>query len=58
MGLSNVTLKIFENSRNIDCQSHGCHYLRGEEIAQSLASVSVMRVVRVRAWLDPLVTER
>ena len=33
-------------------------YARGGEIAQSLASLSVKRAVRVHAQLDPLVTER
>ena len=34
------------------------HVSGGGEIAQSLASLSVKRVVHVRVWLNPLVTER
>ena len=30
----------------------------GGEIAQSLTSLSTKRVIWVRAWLDPLVSER
>ena len=28
MGLNNHTLKVFENNRNVDPQSHGCQYFR------------------------------
>ena len=27
MGLDHCTLKIFDNNRNVDPQSHGCHHL-------------------------------
>ena len=65
----NIVCGVFSAFKSTLCHVFSAHeahlpktnvsmYSGGGEIAQSLVSLSTKRVVRVRARLDPLVTER